>query len=143
MTSTEILDLAKQKARNDRAFETYKTRLGPRNRCAVPLGDDLSGIFGQLAGLRQKLKAFYHFRISFSLDPQSFFLAVCVNENFTLQIRANPLVVLQQVGFGVWDLVGIKRFAKLLQDVVIHFEVLGYLVSNNEMLGEVEKRIVL
>src|SRR5260370_156252 len=52
ITRTEILDLAKQKAQNDRAFETYKTRLRPRNRCAVPLGDDISGTLYQLAGLR-------------------------------------------------------------------------------------------
>jgi hypothetical protein len=44
-----------KKAWNDRAFKCYRGALGPRNRCAVVLGDDLPGILGQLPGLRQQV----------------------------------------------------------------------------------------
>ena len=139
----------------ERGFQQGKGPAGPgldrkrsyvlrvRKRRVVPLSDDLPRILGQLPRLREKIERLEHFGIGFRFNLQAFFLAVGVHEEFALQVGADPIIVLDEVSFGVRHLVSIERLAEILQKIVIHFEVLGDLVADSVVLGEVEERVML
>src|SRR5207245_11690294 len=73
----------------------------------------------------------------------AFILTKGVNENFGLDVRADPVIVINEVGLGVGSVRLIQRLAKLLHSSVVNLEAFGRVVGRYVVLGGLEKRIML
>src|SRR5208282_140874 len=74
---------------------------------------------------------------------QAFFLAEGIDEEFALEVGAQPVVALDHLGFGIGDFFLVKEFAELLQRRFVHFEALRDLVSARVALSKIKQRVVL
>src|SRR5450755_3550275 len=77
------------------------------------------------------------------MDLKPFLLSKLIDEEFSLDVRAYPVVVLAQLRLGKGNLLRIKKFAELLHNRVVNLEVLGDLVADHVVLGEVEESVFL
>src|SRR5438270_10058324 len=70
-------------------------------RGGVVLGDNFLGVVGQSLRLRQKFKTLYHFRIGLGANFHALILTEGIDKNFRLDVRLNPVVVVEELGLGV------------------------------------------
>src|ERR1035438_5461884 len=109
----------------------------------VSFGNHLPGVVGQGARLRHQLQRFNHVGIGFRPHLQALFLTESIDKDFALEIGAQPVVVLEQLAFGVDNLFFVEKLAEVLQDRVVNLEALHHFVGVGIFLGKVEQRIVL
>jgi hypothetical protein len=104
----------------------------------VSLGNHLPGIVRERARLGHQVEGFDHIRVGFGPDFQTFFLAEGVDEKLALEVRAQPIVVLEELGFRVGNLFGVEELAEIQEQNVVHFKALGDLVREGVALREIE-----
>src|ERR1019366_1836148 len=117
--------------------------LATDRRSRVSFGNHLPGVVGQGARLRHQLQRLDHIGIGFRPHLQTFFLSEGIDKDFALEIRAQPIIVFEQLTFGIGNLFFVEELAKLLQDNVVDFEALGHFVAIRIFLGKVKQSIVL
>src|SRR5579872_213477 len=141
-----ILRRVKKKARNASGLlqtSSFNYRLPVERRCHVVLGHDLLGVVGQRFRLREKFQTLNDLRIRLGPDFHTFILAESVNKNLRLDIRLDPVAIVEQISLRVRDVGFIERLAERLQRRIVNLKALGGVMIHHVALREVEERIVL
>ena len=109
----------------------------------VVLGHNALGIVGESFGLRQKVQSLEHLRIRFRPDLQALILTESIDEDLSLDVGLDPVVVIHEISLRVRDVRLIQRLAEVLHNGIIHFEALRRMMIHHIALGVVEERVML
>src|SRR5260370_2232391 len=101
------------------------------------------GIFCKRPGLGQQIQRPKNLRIILCLHFQPFLLAKFKDEQLALDVRLDPVLRTQKIGFAEGYLLIIEEVAELLNDNVIYLEILGYVFPGQIVFGGVKEDVAL
>src|SRR5713101_294790 len=103
---------------------------------ALALGDNLSRILVERTRLRDQLDGLLDLRVFLEFHFEAVVQAKDAGENFTLYLPLEPGDVLLDFRLGVFDVLLAEVLAEMVEDNVVHHEILGDL----RLFAEVEAR---
>src|SRR5260370_16794664 len=74
---------------------------------------------------------------------QSLLLAKLRDEQLTLNVGLHPLLRIHNISLVEGYLLIVEEATELLHDIVVHLEILGYMLGDQVMLGEIKECVVL
>src|SRR5260370_35125363 len=74
---------------------------------------------------------------------QSLLLAKLRDEQLTLNVGLHPLLRIHNISLVEGYLLIVEEATELLHDIVVHLEILGYMLGDQVMLGEIKECVLL